>query len=261
MRLGLIIWLFVTSAYAQSVYDVYSMQTASADLCRSQGRFMFSNPATIADLKVASVSISEVIPYSIPNLKINLISTAFIIKEKGFSIDYSYSGFSDYTNQLLSICTGIKLNPKNSFGIKIITQQQHVFNANHQYNINAEIGMIEHFNRKTSSAIQLKLNSFKSDNQKDRSSIKLGLNHRPVPSLMCMVNVELNDSGEFFARSSLEYNIDSILDIRMGWTSNESNFCGGLSYQIKKVGIDCGMAFHKNLGFSYAAGLCYSFNK
>lgn len=258
---GIIIALFIRVVQAQGLYDVYTMQTASADLCRLRERFMFSNPACITEIKDNTLALSEVIPYGISKLKINLFSSTFLLKNKAFAIDFMQTGFSTYNDRRVSICTGIKLNTKHTIGIKIIAQQERITREYQHNKYDAELGLIEQFHVKTTIALHLKLKLLNADKSVDRNSLSIGLNHLPIPTMVCMLNVEANELGEFLLRSGIEYSIDKQIHIRMGWSSKEAAFCGGIGYKVQRIKLDCGTAFHNRLGFSYAAGVCYSISQ
>lgn len=256
-------WIIISTSFAdaQVIYDAYGMSTASADLISPNGIFISKNPASVVNINSTSFLTSQIIPFSIPNLSANTISIVGKWKSKGYALEYSQSGIKQYKVHYFSFSNAIKISKKIDLGLKLLSRTQVLIDADNYTNYGIEIGIVQHLSNRFNTGIHLKYRTSKSISAFEKSSVAVGLNYYIDPKLIGYVTMEMSETGEIYLRSAFDYSIKKFLSTRIGWSSTEGSFCGGIGYSIKQLKVEVSTSYHNNLGMSYGAALCYTIGK
>lgn len=251
--------LFANAIHAQVFNDAYTIATASADMCSSNGLMLNKNPANITGVEQAQIRLSQVIPYSIPALQGNAISTTFRIKQTFFSLEYAQLGKENFKHHLLNIVSGIRIDQKTSIGTKIVFHQYKQFEIEQNPYFSAELGMNQILSKKMKYGIQAVYQINDSRAYDNESFIKIGCSYALDQKLNTYCSVKMNQYGLLVGSMAIEYKLHKNISSQAGWNTLESAFCTGIQYHIKRSKIEIGSSYHPILGFSYAVGLCYRY--
>lgn len=251
--------LFANAIQAQVYNDAYTIATASADICSSNGLVLNKNPAIITDFDQPQIRLSQVIPYSILALQGNAISTAFKIKRTYFALEYAQLGKENFKYHLLNLASGIRINHNTSVGTKLIFHQHKQYEIEQNPYFTAELGINQILNVKMRYGIQAVYQINNSRAYDNESFIKIGCSYSLDQKLNTYCSVKMNEFGLLVGSMALEYRLHRNISTLAGWNTLESAFCTGIQYQIKRSRIEIGASYHPILGFSYAVGLCYRY--
>lgn len=249
--------LFANAIHAQVINDAFTMSTASADMCSSNGLMLNKNPANITGVDQLQIRLSQVIPYSILALQGNAISTTFRIKRTYFALEYAQLGKENFKYHLLNLASGIVIDHRTSIGTKIIYHQHKQYEIEQNPYFTAELGMNQILNAKMRYGIQAVYNVEETRAFNNESFIKIGISYKIDPKLNTYCSVKMNEYGDLAGNMAIEYKLHKNISTLAGWNTLESAICSGIQYQIRKSKIEIGSSYHPILGFSYAVGLCY----
>ncbi len=251
--------LLANAIQAQVFNDAYTIATASADMCSNNGLMLNKNPASITGIEQPQIRLSQVIPYSILALQGNAISSTFKIKRTYFSLEYAQLGKENLKYHLLNLVSGIKIDQRTSLGTKIVYHQYKRFEIEQNPYFTAELGMNQVLSKKMKYGVQAAYNVNKLRAYDNESFIKIGCSYTIEPRFNTYCSVKMNEYGLLVGSMAIEYRLHKNISTQAGWNTQESAFCTGIQYQIKRSKIEIGSSYHPILGFSYAVGLCYRY--
>lgn len=255
MKAWWIFFLMVETAYAQVLYDSYSMATSSADVCSNKGFFLGRNPASVAEQKSMQFGIEQCLPYSIRELQSNLLYFSGKYKKQGYAFEYQQQGIEEYREHLASLSTGMKVHEKISIGIKIVSAAMKVREENLQMRYRVELGLVQYLHKKIELGLHLKLRTNKTIEVFQNTALSMGMRYLLDPKLPIHVSVEMSELSPTKVRAAMEYMLGKALAVRLGWNNKDAALSGGIAYNMRKYFVNMSTSYHNRLGLSYGLGM------
>jgi len=225
-----------------------------------------NNQAALTGLDNAEIAAFYKNNFGISELSLSALSVVLPAKIGVFSGNVAHFGFSEYSENKVSLAFAKKLWKKFSLSAQINYHNVNFTSGYQDANaVSGEIGLFAclsdnfsigaHVFNPTQSALSFE------NNEKLPLLYKAGIAYKPIKTLLFCSDFIYDNNKEISFCGGLEYYLIPQLCLRAGVSTNPELFTLGAGYRYKQLNFDIAYSYHNVLGNISCVSLSYTFGK
>lgn len=231
----------------------------------SDGWSIHNNQAGLGFLKNASAGAYYENRFLISELALSGGYFALPTKFGVFGLSARSFGYQLYRESKVGVAYAKSFGPNLSIGMQLNWEQIMLGDIYGNRNaLTAEIGAQYKFNDKFKlgahiyNPTQTSLAEF--DNERLPTILRFGLGYQLNKKILMLAEVEKNIYAKESFRGAIEYELVSVLFLRVGVSNNPLRNTAGFGVKLKKLQFDFAASFTESFGFTPHFGLTYQFS-
>ena len=227
---------------------------------------LFANPAGMAGLDKAQVSVNLERRYLLPEINYGVFGFTTPFKEKHFAgIGISTYGFGGYRENKITAAYATTLLEKLDIGAKVNYLNTTIQGYGSSNNFTVDFGLRTQVSETFGIGFYgYNISGTSINEEADEvipSVLHFGVNFKPGDAVTILADISKDLDYKFSISGGLEYEVNDIIVLRSGLQTFPAQFSAGVGIDYNNFLIDVGNAYDFKLGYTPNLSFAYQFGK